>query len=144
MQTNLAYSGCLIVRKSKIQNEKKSIKEIAQDFLRLSAKGESRTAFANYACKDFKHHNPYFKGDAETLMLAMEENAKINPDKVFEIKRALENENLVAVHSHIKQNSNDLGAAVVHIFRFENDKIAELWDLGQAVPSTMINENGMF
>lgn len=124
--------------------EKNSIKEIAQDFLRLAAKGESRTAFANYAGKDFKHHNPYFKGDAETLMLAMEENAKINPGKFFEIKRALQDENLVAVHSHIKQNPNDSGAAVIHIFRFENDKIAELWDFGQAVPPAVVNENGMF
>jgi predicted SnoaL-like aldol condensation-catalyzing enzyme len=34
--------------------------------------------------------------------------------------------------------------AVMHIMRFENDKIAELWDFGQPVPKDMVNENGMF
>jgi hypothetical protein len=31
---------------------------------------------------DFRHHNPYFRGDAESLMAAMEENARKNPDKL--------------------------------------------------------------
>ena len=119
-------------------------KEIAQDFLKLAAKGESRKAFQLYVAEVFKHHNAWFKGDGETLMLAMEENAGINPDKVFEIQRALEDGNLVAVHSRVRQTPDDLGAAVVHIFRFDNDKIVELWDLGQAIPEDMENENGMF
>jgi predicted SnoaL-like aldol condensation-catalyzing enzyme len=119
-------------------------KEIAQDFLKLAAKGQSRQAFGQYVGQGFRHHNVYFKGDGETLMVAMEEAAKENPDKILEIHRALEDGNLVAVHSHIRQDPNDLGAAVMHIFRFEVDKIVELWDFGQAVPADMINENGMF
>ncbi len=51
-------------------------------------------------------------------MLAMEENAIKNPHKVFEVKRVIEEGDIVAVHSHIKQNQDDLGGAVVHIFRF--------------------------
>jgi predicted SnoaL-like aldol condensation-catalyzing enzyme len=119
-------------------------KEIAQDFLKLAAKGESRKAFGLYVSENFKHHNAYFKGDGHTLMVAMEEDAKDNPDKVFEIQRALEDENLVAVHSRFRQTPNDVEVAVMHIFRFDDDKIVELWDFGQAVPDTMINENGMF
>lgn len=121
-----------------------TIKEIAQDFLQLAARGVSREAFSKYAGQHFIHHNAYFKGDGETLMLAMEEDARHNPDKIFEIQRALEDGNLVAVHSRIRQNAEDLGAAVIHIFRFEEGKIAELWDIGQAVPQNMVNENGMF
>jgi predicted SnoaL-like aldol condensation-catalyzing enzyme len=121
-----------------------TIKEIAQDFLQLAAQGTSREAFSKYAGQDFIHHNAYFKGDGETLMLAMEEDARQNPDKIFEIQRALEDGNLVAVHSRIRQNPDDLGAAVIHIFRFEEGKIAELWDFGEAVPPNMPNENGMF
>ena|SRR5882757_6267869 len=124
--------------------ESKTYKQIARDFLNLSSKGESRQAFSIYVGKGFKHHNAYFKGDAESLMAAMEENAKKTPDKVFEIKRILEDGDLVAVHSHVRQNPNDLGTAVVHIFRFEAGKIMELWDVGQAVPSETINRNGMF
>ena len=119
-------------------------KETAQHFLKLAAQGKSREAFKLYVGKDFKHHNVYFKGDANTLMIAIEEDAKRNPDKIFEIQRALEDGDLVAIHSRFRQNPNDTDYAVMHIFRFENDKIVELWDFGQAAPADMINENGMF
>ena len=77
-------------------------------------------------------------------MTAIEEDAKMNPDKIFEIQRALEDGDLVAVHSRFRQNPNDLDWAVMHIFRFEKEKIVELWDFTQAAPNEMINENGMF
>lgn len=119
-------------------------KEIAQDFLNLASKGHSQKAFELYVSPDFKHHNAYFKGDADTLIQAMEESAQLNPDKTFKIHHILEEGNMVAVHSHVKQNDTDSGTAVVHFFRFESDKIVELWDLGQAVPPKIINENGKF
>lgn len=119
-------------------------KESAQHFLKLASAGNSREAFKLYVGKDFKHHNVYFKGDANTLMLAIEEDAKMNPDKIFEILRALEDGDLVAVHSRFRQNPNDTDYAVMHIFRFEGNKVVELWDFAQAAPAEMINENGMF
>ena len=119
-------------------------KPIAVDFLMLASKGNSREAFHKYVSKNFKHHNIYFKGDGESLMNAMEDAAAKSPNKVFNIKRVLEDGNLVAVHSHVSKNSDDPGAAVIHIFRFEDGKITELWDFGQPVPAATINENGMF
>ncbi|PKP12209.1 MAG: polyketide cyclase [Bacteroidetes bacterium HGW-Bacteroidetes-3] len=119
-------------------------KERAQHFLKLTSKGNSREAFKLYVDQNFKHHNVYFKGDANTLMIAMEEDAKVNPNKIFEIQRALEDGDLVAVHSRFRQNPNDTDLAVIHIFRFEKEKIVELWDFAQAAPAEMINENGMF
>ena len=119
-------------------------KQTAIDFLMLASKGKSKEGFSKYVGKDFKHHNIYFKGDGESLMIAMEDNAKKNPDKILEIQRSLKDGKLVAVHSHVRQKPGDPGAAVVHIFRFEDDKIAELWDLGQPVPLETVNENGIF
>lgn len=122
-----------------------TMKEIAQDFLKRCAQGNSREAFSLYVSREFKHHNAYFKGDGDTLMTAMEESALQNPNKIFEMKRALQDGEMVAVHSHIRQQPGEAGAAVIHIFRFDtNNKIAELWDFGQAVPENMVNENGMF
>ena len=121
-----------------------SKKEIARDFLGLTSKGHSRKAFKLYIGETFKHHNVYFKGDGDSLMLAMEESVKQHPDMVFEIQRVLEDHDLVAVHSRVQQNPNDMEIAIIHIMRFENDKIAELWDFGQVVPTEVINENGMF
>lgn len=119
-------------------------KYIAQEFLKLAAKGHSHEAFRLYVGKNFKHHNAYFKGDAQTLMLAMDESSRKNPYKTLKIHHALRDGDMVAVHSHVKQNSTDPGAAVVHLFKFESDKIVELWDLGQSIPTEIKNENGMF
>lgn len=120
-------------------------KEIAQDFLKLASSGQPRKAFELYVADDFIHHNAYFKGDRQTLMLAMEDAHKQNPNKVFEMQRALEDGSLVAVHSRVEQEGESgwIGA-VMHIFRFDNSKVVELWDFGQGVPEQQINENGMF
>jgi|SRR5690606_5677752 len=119
-------------------------KEIALHFLELAAQGSSRRAFDLYVGEGFKHHNVHYKGDGKTLMEAMEENAIQFPDKIFKIHCALEDGDLVAVHSRVRPMPGDLGAAVMHIFRFEKKKIVELWDFGQAVPKESLNENGMF
>ncbi|MFD2442857.1 nuclear transport factor 2 family protein [Bacillus sp. CGMCC 1.16607] len=121
-----------------------SLKEKAVAFLQLVASGKVREAYEAYVGPDFRHHNPYFRGDAESLMLAMEENAVQNPHKILEVKLAIREKDTVAVHSHIKQNPEDLGGAVVHIFRFQDNQIVELWDIGQPVPEDSPNENGIF
>jgi predicted SnoaL-like aldol condensation-catalyzing enzyme len=119
-------------------------KEIVENFLKLAASGHPHEAFRLYVSENFRHHNIHFKGDAQTLMLAMEESARKNPNKIFKIHHIIADHDLVAVHSHLKQNSTDPGFVVVHIFKFESDKIIELWDLGQPIPGEMVNENGMF
>jgi predicted SnoaL-like aldol condensation-catalyzing enzyme len=121
-----------------------TLKEIAVSFLQLVASGKVREAYQNHIGPGFCHHNPFFRGDADSLMLAMEEDAAKNPHKVLEVKHSIEESDTVAVHSHVKQNPEDLGVAVVHIFRFQNEQIIELWDLGQAIPEDSPNENGMF
>ena len=119
-------------------------KDAAVSFLKMASSGDVREAYSKFVGPGFKHHNPYFEGSAETLMTAMEENARLNPIKVLEVKRAIAEGEFVAVHSHVRQKPDDLGAAVVHIFRFENDRIVELWDVGQTVPKESPNQYGMF
>lgn len=121
-----------------------SLKDAAIDFLRLVAAGDVDRAYAQYVGPGFRHHNPYFRGDALSLKVAMEESAVQSPDKILEVKRAIEGGDLVATHSWIRQNRDDRGAAVVHIFRFEAGRIVEAWDVGQDVPTHSPNEHGMF
>jgi predicted SnoaL-like aldol condensation-catalyzing enzyme len=121
-----------------------SHKEVALSFLRAAASGKAREAYQKCVAPGFRHHNAYFHGDAESLMKGMEENAAKNPNKVLEVKHALEDGDLVAVHSHVRMKPGDRGVALVHLFKFEGDRIVELWDLGQPVPESSPNENGMF
>lgn len=121
-----------------------SLKDLAIEFLQLAASGKVAEAYDRHVGTAFRHHNPYFRGDAASLKQAMQANAASNPTKIFEVQRALQDGNEVAIFSRVRQHPDDPGAAVVHIFRFEEGRIVELWDIGQAVPKDMINENGMF
>lgn len=119
-------------------------KDIAEDFLVSTAKGDVRRVYESYVADDFFHHNPWFRGDRETIMLAMEDAAKEQPDVIFEVKLALEDGDYVSTHSHFRLNEDHIGMASTHIFRFRDDKIVEMWDYGQEIPENMVNENGMF
>jgi predicted SnoaL-like aldol condensation-catalyzing enzyme len=66
------------------------------------------------------------------------------PGTTLEVQRILEEVELVAVHSRVQHGANEPQISVVHIFRFEGDRIAELWDVGQAAPADSLNEFGMF
>lgn len=119
-------------------------KEAAISFLRLAGSGRVREAYENHVAPDFIHHNPYFKGDAASLKLGMEKSHEQFPNKVLDVKRVLEEADLVAVHLRIQLAPGQPDYAVIHIFRFEGNKIAELWEAGQMVPEKLVNENGMF
>ena len=112
--------------------------------MRKVASGDVDEAYRQHVSPAFRHHNPYFRGDAESLKQAMRENAQKNPHKQLEIQRSLQEGNLVAVHSRVRQHAQDRGGALVHLFRFNGQRIEELWDIGQPVPESMANEHGMF
>ena len=121
-----------------------SHRDIAVDFLKLAASGKARQAFERYVTSGFVHHNAWFPGDGASLMKAMDENAKQNPDKELTVHQVVEKGDQVATLSHVRHTRDEPGAAVVHFFRFEGDRIAELWDVGQDVPADSPNKNGMF
>lgn len=122
----------------------KSRTQAAAEFLRLAAAGKVREAYGDYAAANFRHHNPWFRGDAKSLAEAMAENAVKNPGKKLEVLRTLEEGNLVAVHCRVRMKPDDPAIALIHIFRFEGGRIAELWDVAQAPPDDSPNEYGMF
>ena len=122
----------------------KNLKEAAMDFLRLASSGNVREAYQKYVAPDFKHHNPYYKGDRESLLNGMEESAMSSPNKEFKMLLALQEGDLVAVHSRVVQESLPAPISVVHIFRFSENYIVELWDIIMPQPKDMVNENGLF
>jgi predicted SnoaL-like aldol condensation-catalyzing enzyme len=119
-------------------------KAAAVGFLQGSASGNVREAYDRYVGSSFKHHNPYFGGDAASLRAGMEQNAAQNPVKALEVQRTIAEGDLVAVHSKVQMKPGDPELALVHIFRFDGDRIVELWDIAQPVPPDSPNENGMF
>ncbi|HXB97090.1 MAG TPA: nuclear transport factor 2 family protein [bacterium] len=119
-------------------------KDLALDFLQHIIAGRIKEAYAGHVAPNFVHHNPHFKSDAASLLQGMADSEAHFPNKLFDIQHALEDGDLVAVHSRLRFNPHDTGMAVVHLFRFDGDRIAEFWDVAQPQPENMANERGMF
>jgi predicted SnoaL-like aldol condensation-catalyzing enzyme len=113
-------------------------------FLKLVVAGCIDEAYEKHVDLLDKHHNAYFPVGFPALKIAMIENHSKFPSKQLTVKHVLGDGDLVAVHSHIVQRPGETGLAAVHLFRFEQDKIVEMWDCGQPVPPDLPNGDGMF
>jgi predicted SnoaL-like aldol condensation-catalyzing enzyme len=121
---------------------KKSNKEFAISFLKLAAAGKVDEAYQTYVADDFKHHNQFFKGDRLTLLNAMKDAHEKMPNKKFEIKSIIEENDKIVTHSLVVKANMQIIA--FHMMRFSGGKIVELWDLGAPVSKDCPNENGLF
>ena len=119
-------------------------KERSVSFLKMAGSGDVQNAYDKYVALSFVHHNQYFKGDRQSLLNAMKDASVKSPNKSIDVKHVYEDGNTVVTHSLVtRQNPEEPGIVVVHIFRFESDQIVELWDVGQVISKDSPNENGM-
>ncbi len=62
-----------------------------------------------------------------------------------DIKRVIADEEMVAVHAHFRGTVfPPQGIAKVDMFRFQQGKIVEHWDVAQEVPQQSLNDNSVF
>jgi predicted SnoaL-like aldol condensation-catalyzing enzyme len=101
-------------------------------------------AFKTYVGATYKQHNPLVPDGIEPSVAFFSKRFETNPQAINEIKRVIADGHLVAVHVHSRSNDSDRGRAIVDIFRVENGKIIEHWDVIQPVPENAQNNNTMF
>ncbi len=121
-----------------------SNKEKATAFLKSIVARKIEEAYEKYAAASMRHHNAYFPGDAQSLKQGMIQAHTQFPDTTIDIKQTVEEGNMVAVLSHVCMKPKGPSVAVVHMFRFQDGKIVEMWDVGQPVPENSPNQHGMF
>lgn len=119
-------------------------KQMVVQFLQLVAAGQITEAYRQYVDPWGKHHNPFFPAGFPALQKGMMENHLQFPNKLLTVRNVLGDGDLVAVHSHMVPRPGETGVATVHLFRFQGDKIVELWDLSQPLPENSPNQDGMF
>jgi len=66
------------------------------------------------------------------------------PNSHSEIRRVFAEGDYVILHVHAVREPGTRGRAIVDIFRLENGKIVEHWDVAQDIPEKMPHNNGMF
>ena len=125
-----------------IDNETR--KQAAVDFLQLVVAGRIDDAYQKHVDLEGKHHNPFYPAGFPALKQAMLENHVKFPSKQLTVKNVLGDGDMVAVHSHIVLRPGERGVATVHLFRFHNYRIVEMWECGQLVPTDSSNKDGAF
>jgi len=66
------------------------------------------------------------------------------PNSRSEIKRSFVDGDYVILHVHAVREPGTRGNAIIDIFKLENGKIVEHWDVVQAIPENPANSNTMF
>jgi predicted SnoaL-like aldol condensation-catalyzing enzyme len=66
------------------------------------------------------------------------------PNSKSEIKRSFVDGDYVILHVHAVREPGQRGSAIIDVFKLENGKIVEHWDVVQPIPENLANNNGMF
>ena len=127
-----------------VENAISDRKHIARQFIELVSTGKIDEAYRMYVALDGKHHNPFFPAGFPALRQAMKDNQVQFPDMRLTVKHVIGDGDLVAIHSQVVLHPGEVGMAVLHLFRFQDDRIVEMWDIGQHVPADSPNQDGIF
>jgi len=106
-------------------------------------KKDIAAAFAYVDEKHITHHPEIPGGNKQGSIDAIGFFIQQNPNLRVTIGRAIAEGDLVALHVLQQLNPNDRGTAIVDIFRVENGKIVEHWDVIQPVPEKSAHDNKM-
>jgi predicted SnoaL-like aldol condensation-catalyzing enzyme len=101
-------------------------------------------AAAKYLGPRYTQHNPTAADGPEGLKGFVAFLKDKFPNNRSEIKRIFADGDYVIVHVHAVREPGTRGNAIVDIFKLENGKVVEHWDVIQPVPEKAANSNGMF
>lgn len=100
---------------------------------------------ADIVAEGYIQHNPDVADGKEPFVTYFAGYFKENPESRAKIIRAATFGDFVYLHVHATNGTKDpLGQAVLDIFRVEDGKITEHWDVIQTVPAKALNKNTMF
>ena len=92
----------------------------------------------------YRQHNPNAADGPAGLEAYVRYLRERFPRSHSEIKRVFADGDFVILHVHAVRVPGTRGNAIVDIFRLENGKVAEHWDVIQEIPESAANSNGMF
>ena len=101
-------------------------------------------AASKYLGNRYTQHNPTAADGPEGLKAFLAFLKDKFPNNRSEIKRIFADGDYVIVHVHAVREPGTRGNAIVDIFKLENGKVVEHWDVVQPIPEKAANDNGMF
>jgi predicted SnoaL-like aldol condensation-catalyzing enzyme len=97
-----------------------------------------------YVGDRYTQHNPNAQDGSEGFRKFIGFLREKFPNSHSEIKRSFVDGDYVILHVNAVREPGTKGNAIVDIFKLENGKIVEHWDVVQPIPETSANNNTMF
>ena len=119
-------------------------KKVVVDFYEKALNQKDFEAAAKYFGPRYIQHNPLVPNGPDGLKALVTLLKTKFPNAHSEIKRVIAEGDYVVLHVHSVREPGQRGRAIVDIFRLENGKIVEHWDVIQDVPEKANNDNTMF
>ena len=101
-------------------------------------------AVEKYVGGSYKQHNPMVADGSLPFIDFVSGYVQKYPHLKVDIKRVIAEGDFVVTHVLITTDEKDRGTVAMDIFRLEEGKIVEHWDVVQPMPEKSANENGMF
>ena len=99
---------------------------------------------SKYLGSRYTQHNPTAADGAEGLRSFIQFLRKNYPNAHSKIIRVFADGKYVILHVHSIREPGTQGRAIFDLFKFENGKIVEHWDVVQNIPNKSANSNSMF
>ncbi len=120
-------------------------KKLVHDFYDMAFNRHAPRAAAKlYIGERYIQHNPFVPNGVTPFVEHFEGYFREHPGSHVVFSHILAEGDLVVLHLNSKADEEDWGRAIVDIFRVEDGKIVEHWDVTQAVPEKTASGNTMF
>ncbi len=119
-------------------------KKAVVEFYEAGLNKKDFEAASKYFGPKYIQHNPGAQDGPEGFKGFVNFLKEKFPNSHSEIKKVFADGDFVILHVHAVREPGTLGKAIVDIFRLENGKIVEHWDVAQDIPEKMPHSNGMF
>lgn len=101
-------------------------------------------AVARFMGPYYIQHNPMLPDGADAFIAFVTDFVAQFPQASVEIKTVLAEGDRVVTHGLLKTSPEDRGTVAIDIFRLEEGKIVEHWDVLQPFPESSANDHPMF
>jgi predicted SnoaL-like aldol condensation-catalyzing enzyme len=125
-------------------NEMEENKKVVLQFYEAAINQKDFDAASKFLGPRYIQHNPRAADGAEGLKAFLAYLREKSPDYHSEIKRVFADGDYVILHVHNVPTPGSRGNAIIDIFRLENGKVVEHWDVRQEIPEQSANANTMF
>jgi predicted SnoaL-like aldol condensation-catalyzing enzyme len=119
-------------------------KKVVVDFYEKAINQKDFEAASKHIGPRYTQHNPVAADGPEGLKAFLGFLREKFPNAKSEIKRVFADGDYVILHVHAVREPGARGSAIVDIFKLENGKVVEHWDVIQPIPEKAANSNGMF